>query len=149
VMHHVVLEIMVIIMDVAYARQIPKRKQLVIYNLVLRVHACVLLIITATMDHVHHVRMDMKMLLVIHNSVQHVLVQQSHRVRQVNMVMVTDVQHVQLIQWRRTLVTHKTVLYAHANVKQIIVVIMEYVQHVQRATHVQKVMTWVVPIVNV
>ena len=119
------------------------------YSHVLHVHACVPLIITVTMDHVQHVRMDMKILLVTHSYVQHVLVQQSHRVRQVNTVTGMDVQHVQLIQCQRMLVTHKTVLYAHANVKQIIVVIMEYVQHVQRATHVQKVMTWVVPIVNV
>ena len=131
-MHRVVLVTMVIIMDVVPVRQILKQKPPVIYNLVLRVHACVLLIIMVTMDRVQHVQMDMKMLLVIHNYVQRVLVQQSHPVRQVNTVMAMDVQHVQQIQCRRTLVTHKTVQYAHVNVKRIILASMELVTNAQQ-----------------
>lgn len=132
VMLHVALVTMVIIMDVVPVRQILRQKPLAIYNLVQRVHAYVLLIIMVIMDRVQHAQMDMKILLVIHNYVQRVLVQQSHPVRQVNTVMAMDVQHVQQIQCRRTLVTHKTVQYAHVNVKRIILGSMELVTNAQQ-----------------
>ena len=140
-MHRVVLVTMVIIMDVVPVRQILKRKQPVIYSPVPHVLACVLLIITVTMDLVQRVQMDMKMLLVIHNSVQRVLVQLSHRAWQVNMEMEMDVQHVHLIPCQKTRVTHKTVQYAHVSVWQITMVTMEHVPHVQRVTYVLKVIS--------